>query len=78
MNYCLYLNINFIEMSKIQQLQTYRKHLEERYFRLLEKSNDYRFIDEPKSDFAAYKAMKILAKINKVSYLDRDVLKTIS
>lgn len=65
-------------MSRIQQLQTYRKHLEERYFRLLEKSNEYRFIDESKSDFAAFKAMKILAKINKVSYLDRDFFKTVS
>lgn len=61
-------------MPRIKQLKTYRKHLEERYFRLLEKSNEYRFIDECKSDFAAFKAMKILAKINKISYLDRDIL----
>ncbi|WP_299669398.1 Lacal_2735 family protein [uncultured Polaribacter sp.] len=56
-------------MSRINQLHTYRKHLEDRYFRLLEKSNDYRFIDETKSDSAAFKAMKILGKLNKLNYL---------
>jgi hypothetical protein len=65
-------------MSRINQLKTYRKHLEDRYFRLVEKSNDYRFIDESKSDTAAFKAMKILEKINRVSYLDREVLNSVS
>jgi hypothetical protein len=31
------------------------------------------FIDESKSDRAAFKAMKILDKLNRVSYLDREV-----
>ena len=65
-------------MSRISQLQTYRKHLEDRYFRLVEKSNDYRLIDESKSDAAAFKAMKVLEKINRVSYLDQNVLNTYS
>ncbi|WP_088324448.1 hypothetical protein [Polaribacter tangerinus] len=59
-------------MSKISQLQTYRKHLEERHTRLIEKSKEYRFEDESKSDFAAYKAMKIMSKLDKVKYLDRE------
>lgn len=61
-------------MSRANQLQIYKKHLEDRYFRLLEKSNDYRFEDESKSDAAAFKAMKVLEKINQVKYLDRDFL----
>ncbi|QNM85712.1 hypothetical protein H9W90_00890 [Polaribacter pectinis] len=65
-------------MSRIKQLIIYRKHLEDRYLRLLEKSNEYRFIDESKSDTAAFKAMKILDKINRVSYLDREILNTVS
>ena len=65
-------------MSRLKQLQKYRKHLEDRYFRLIEKSNDYRFVDESKSDTAAFKAMKILDKINRISYLDRDILDTVS
>ena len=60
-------------MSRLNQLHRYRKHLEERYYRLIERSNDYKFIDESKSDSAAYKAMKILDKINQVNYLDREV-----
>jgi hypothetical protein len=65
-------------MSRLKQLQKYRKHLEDRYSRLIEKSNDYRFIDESESDTAAFKAMKILDKINRVSYLDRVFLNTVS
>lgn len=62
-----------LNMSHLNQLHRYKKHLEERYNRLLEKSNDYRFIDESKSDNAAFKAMKILSKLNKVNYLDREL-----
>lgn len=64
-------------MSRINQLQVYRKHLEDRYFKLIEKSNEYRFIDESKSDTAAFKAMKVLGKINRVRYLDREVVSSI-
>lgn len=63
-------------MSRINQLHAYKKHLEDSYSRLLEKSSEYRFIDENKSDAAAFKAMKILGKINKVSYLDRELQTT--
>ena len=65
-------------MSRIDQFQTYKKHLEDRYFRLLEKSSDYRFEDESKSDAAAFKAMKVLEKINQVKYLDRGFLNSIA
>ena len=51
-------------MSRINQLLSYKKHLEERYRRLVEQSDNYRYIDENKSDNAAFKAMKILSKIN--------------
>tara|TARA_B110000091_G_C13816516_1_gene478086 strand:+ start:3693 stop:3881 length:189 start_codon:yes stop_codon:yes gene_type:complete len=59
-------------MSRINQLLSYRNHLEERYRRLVERSNNYRYLDENKSDNAAFKAMKILSKINKVSYLEKE------
>jgi hypothetical protein len=59
-------------MSRLNQLKRYRNHLKERHSDLVEKSNNYRFIDEPKSDSAAYKAMKILDKINRVRYLDKE------
>ena len=59
-------------MSRLIQLHRYRKHLEDRYYKLVERSNDYRYEDESTSDFAAYKALKILEKLNKVKYLDKD------
>ena len=60
-------------MYKKQEYNTYKRHLKDRYQRLIEKSNDYKFEDESKSDIAAFKAMKILKKIDQVRYLDREV-----
>lgn len=68
----IYLSINKY-MSRLNQLHRYRKHLEERYQILMERSNDYMFIDETKSDSAAFKAMKILDKLNRVNYLDKEI-----
>jgi len=59
-------------MSRLKQLKTYKKHLQERYKALIELSNNYRYVDEVKSDRAAFKAMKIREKLNKVQYLDRE------
>jgi len=53
------------------QFNSFKKHLKERYVELVEKSNNYRFEDEAKSDIAAFKAMKLLEKISQISYLDR-------
>lgn len=60
-------------MSRLIQLHRYRKHLEERYNKLVERSNDYKYEDEPTSDYAAYKALKVLEKLNRVKYLDKDL-----
>ena len=60
-------------MSRLNQLKRYRKHLEERYNRLTERANDYKFIDECKSDRSAFKAMKVLEKLNRVKYLNQEL-----
>jgi len=60
-------------MLNNNQLRVFRKHLEDRYLTMVEKSNNYKFLDEALSDAAAFKAMKILDKINQIKYLDRDV-----
>ena len=65
-------------MSRLNQLSRYRKHLEDRYHRLVERSNDYKYVDETKSDRAAFKAMKVLEKLNRVNYLNKEFLNTIS
>ncbi|WP_299680140.1 Lacal_2735 family protein [uncultured Tenacibaculum sp.] len=61
-------------MSRLIQLSRYKQHLEERYLKLIEQSNDYRYVDEAKSDMAFYKAMKVLEKINRVKYLDNSLV----
>ena len=61
-----------LKMSRINQLQRYKKHLEERYFKLVERANDYKYEDECKSDRSAFKAMQVLEKLNRVKYLDKD------
>ncbi|WP_440881884.1 Lacal_2735 family protein [Tenacibaculum sp. C7A-26P2] len=60
-------------MLRINQIQCYKEYLEERYDRLIERSNDYRYVDECKSDRSAFKAMKILDKLNKIKYLNKEL-----
>jgi len=61
-------------MSRLTNLYKYKQHLELRYQKLIERSNDYRYVDEAKSDIALYKAMKVLEKINRVKYLDNSLV----
>ncbi|MEO9570784.1 MAG: hypothetical protein ABJH82_13970 [Polaribacter sp.] len=65
-------------MSRLNQLKRYRKQLEERYNRLVERANDYKYVDESKSDRSAFKAMKVLEKRNRVKYLDKETSNAIS
>lgn len=58
-------------MYRKNQFDSFKKHLKQRYIELVEKSNNYRFEDEVKSDIAAFKALKVLEKLNQLSYLDR-------
>lgn len=60
-------------MSRINQLHRYKKHLEQRYQKLVERANDYKYEDECKSDRSAFKAMKVLEKINRIKYLDNEL-----
>lgn len=61
-------------MKRLMNLQKYKKHLELRYRKLIERANDYKYIDEVKSDIALFKAMKILQKIDRVKYLDNSLV----
>lgn len=61
-------------MSKVKELHTYKNHLEQRYRKLIERSNDYKYVDEPKSDTACYKALKTLEKLNRVKYLENSLM----
>ena len=45
-----------------RQFTALKKRLQNQYSKLVEISNNYRFLDESISDIAAYKAMKLLQK----------------
>jgi hypothetical protein len=58
-------------MYQNKEYKKFKKQLKEKYIVLIEKSNNYRFEDETISDLAAFKAMKLLEKLNQISYLER-------
>ena len=58
-------------MYQKEQYNGFKKQLKEKYVALIEKSNNYRFEDETISDLAAFKAMKLLDKLNQINYLER-------
>ena len=70
----IYLGFKIKKMLRVDQIHRYRKHLEERYEKLIERANEYKYIDECKSDRSAFKAMKILEKLNRIKYLDQEYL----
>ena len=55
-----------------KQFANLKKRLQNQYQKLIEISNSYRFIDESISDVAAFKAMRLLQRLNRVRYLDRE------
>jgi hypothetical protein len=60
-------------MNQLKEFRNYKRHLINRYNMLIEKSNNYMFVDETISDVSAFKAMKLQEKINQVRFLDREV-----
>ncbi|WP_439130432.1 hypothetical protein [Polaribacter sp.] len=50
----------------------FKQRLQSQYLKLIELSDNYRYLDESLSDMAAYNAMKLLQKLNKLSYLERE------
>jgi len=61
-------------MKRLTDLNIYREHLELRYQKLIERSNNYKYVDECKSDIACYKALKVLKKLNGIKYLDNSLV----
>ena len=57
-------------MYRKKSFAAYKEHLRRRYQDMIEKSENYKYEDESLSDIAAYKAMKLLQKIEQVNYLD--------
>ncbi len=61
-------------MKRLTDLNKYRTHLELRYNKLIERYNNYKYLDECKSDIAYYKALRILKKLNRIKYLDNSLV----
>lgn len=61
-------------MLNMKDLKTSKSNLEKRYYNLIERSNNYKYIDESMSDIAYYKALKTLRKLNKIKYLENSLM----
>ena len=57
-------------MKNFSDLNKRKTALELRYKKLIERSNNYKHVDECISDIACYKALKTLKKLNKITYLE--------
>ena len=65
-------------MTRRDLLQQHQNKLNKRYKQLVEQAYNLRQTDHEASDVLAYKAIKILDKLNRLSYLARDVSQTAS
>jgi len=55
-------------MPTTLEIKHYTKRLEERYKRLVEKAYNFKYTDSGLSDLAAFKAARLLRKINRIKF----------
>ncbi|MBR9914288.1 MAG: Lacal_2735 family protein [Algicola sp.] len=60
-------------MKPINSIQEHRSALLARYKKLIEQAYNFRQTDSALSDISEYKAIKLLHKLNKLNYLDRNL-----
>ena len=65
-------------MDRGNILKNHQQKLNKRYKHLVEKAYNLRQTDSALSDFFEYKAIKLLHKINRLRYLNRDAQQPIS
>lgn len=58
-------------MSRIETIKANQDKLYRRYLILIEEAYNFRQIDSALSDVSEFKAIKLLNKLNKLGYLDR-------
>ena len=63
--------------TKVELKDSHSK-LQLRYKQLIEKAYNFRQTDHELSDISEYKAIKLLHKLNRLQYLDRDLHKNYS
>lgn len=60
-------------MTSSKSIQNRRRLLLSRYKTLIEQAYNFRQTDSALSDISEYKAIKLLHKLNKMKFLERDV-----
>jgi hypothetical protein len=65
-------------MSKSSNIKEHQNKLQRQYKQLIEDAYNFRQTDAALSDIAEYRALKLLDKLNRLRFLSRDPIKTVS
>ena len=65
-------------MSATKKIKEHKDRLQKQYKNLIEEAYNLRQTDSALSDISEYRALKLLNKLNRLKYLERDPLQTTS
>ncbi|OUR92199.1 hypothetical protein A9Q87_06880 [Flavobacteriales bacterium 34_180_T64] len=60
-------------MKEFSEIKKHQLRLQRRYKQLIEKAYNLRQTDHAQSDISEFKAIKLLEKLNRLKYLNRDI-----
>ena len=64
-------------MNRIEKIKTHQVKLNTKYKQLVEQAYNFRQTDSALSDISEYKAIKLLNKLNRLKYLQREQYQTV-
>ena len=64
-------------MNRIEKIKTHQVKLNTKYKQLIEQAYNFRQTDSALSDISEYKAIKLLNKLNRLKYLQREQHQTL-
>ncbi len=65
-------------MDSLLKIRAQKKTLQEQYKKLIEEAYNLRQTDSALSDISEFRALKLLDKLNKLTYLDREPFKALN
>lgn len=71
-------NYNHYEVSTTSKIKAHKDKLQRQYKNLIEEAYNLRQTDSALSDISEYRALKLLNKLNRLKYLDREPLQPTS
>ena len=79
-NFLIYLItlINHDVLSTTSKIKAHKAKLQKQYKNLIEEAYNWRQTDSALSDISEYRALKLLDKINKLKFLERESLETLT